>query len=154
MESFINIGVNILFFVLLPALGFFVGSTIEKNHFKRLAKKEKELSSILTSDMRTIPEDWVVEEFALVQGSVVIATDYFKVLMAFFRNLIGGRVNSLVTLAERARREAIVRMLQKAKTMSADAVWNVRIETCTIQGKQQPKGVEVIAYGTALRLKH
>jgi uncharacterized protein YbjQ (UPF0145 family) len=35
----------------------------------------------------------------------------------------------------------------------ANVVWNVRLETSTIQGKQQKKsgGVEVLAYGTAMK---
>jgi hypothetical protein len=34
-------------------------------------------------------------------------------------------------------------------------VWSVRIETTTIQGKQQGKsgGIEVLAYGTAMNVR-
>ena len=55
---------------------------------------------------------------------------------------------------ERARREAVVRMLRQAQEHGANVVWNVRIETSTIQGKQKGKsaGVEVMAYGTAMKV--
>ncbi len=53
---------------------------------------------------------------------------------------------------ERARREAIVRMTEQAQSAGCNMVWNVRLETCTIGGKENRKaaGVEVIAYGTAM----
>ena len=56
---------------------------------------------------------------------------------------------------ERARRQALVRMLRQAQQFGANVVWNVRIETSTIQGKQEGKsgGVEVMAYGTAMKVR-
>jgi uncharacterized protein YbjQ (UPF0145 family) len=45
-------------------------------------------------------------------------------------------------------------MLKEAHNYSANAVWNVRIETSTLQGKNRnsPGGIELIAYGTAVRV--
>jgi len=53
-----------------------------------------------------------------------------------------------------ARRLALVRMLQDAEAIGADAVCNVRFETSSISGesnRQKNGGVELIAYGTAYR---
>ncbi len=54
-------------------------------------------------------------------GSVVIATDYFKVFAAGLRNLFGGEMKTYRTLMGRARREAIVRMLEQAQELGGDA---------------------------------
>ena len=149
MDVLIGIGV----FVVLLILGLVIGSSVESSHFRRLAVHEQALSGIVLSNLRRLPENWQASDAVLVTGEVVIATDYFKVFAAMLRNLFGGRVRSYETLVERARREAIVRMLQQAQAAGANVVWNVRIETATIQGKQQNKsgGVEVIAYGTAMK---
>ena len=57
----------------------------------------------------------------------------------------------LITYGE-TREEAIVRMLREARGQGANVVWNVRIATSTIAGQRQAAGVEVLAYGTAMRV--
>ncbi len=140
--------------LVLLLLGLVVGKTVERRHFKRLAVEEAELAHIMVTDLCTLPENWTPTASFLVSGSVVIANDYFKIFAASLRNLFGGRMRSFETLVERGRREAIVRMLREAQNYSANAVWNVRIETSTLQGKNRksPGGIELIAYGTAVRV--
>jgi len=137
----------------LLGTGLLIGGAIERAHLRRLERREQALSDILVSDMRWLPAGWRVSEGRLVVGEAVIATDYFKVFVAGLRNLVGGRVRSYQTLVDRARREAIVRMLEQARAAGCNVVWSVRVETSTIQGKQQGKsgGVEVMAYGTTMR---
>jgi len=88
-----------------------------------------------------------------VTGSAVVATDYFKVFASSLQNLFGGEMREYETLVTRARREALVRMLDEAHRKGANAIYNVRLETSTVGGQQQKKsgGVEVLAYGTALK---
>ncbi|MHC4402569.1 MAG: YbjQ family protein [Planctomycetota bacterium] len=142
------------FFVFFLFLGFVVGKAMERAHFRRLDDWEQRLSGIMMSDIKQLPANWQASNPVLVVGEAVIATDYFKVVVATLRNLFGGRVRGYETLMERARREAIVRMLREAQQVGANVVWNVRLETATIQGKQQGKsaGVEVMAYGTAMQV--
>ena len=139
----------------LLILGLVVGGAIEASHLRRLDRDEQALSQIVVSDLRWLPPNWRASDGVLVIGEAVIATDYFKVFMATLRNFFGGRVRSYETLMARARREAIVRMLEQAQAVGANVVWSVRIETATIQGKQQSKsgGVEVLAYGTAMTVR-
>ena len=134
--------------------GWIIGSTVEASHFRKLAEWEQQLSGIMVSDMKRLPPNWRPSEATLVTGEAVIATDRFKVFAARIRNFFGGRVRSYETLVERARRQAIVRMLRQAQQYGANIVWNVRLETSTIQGSQQGKsaGVEVMAYGTAMKV--
>jgi uncharacterized protein YbjQ (UPF0145 family) len=122
-------------------------------HLARLKSKEREFSSILICNLNTIPANWKLDQAFLVTGSVVIANDYFKAFAATLRNLLGGRMRSYETLLERGRREAVIRMLGEARNGSANAVWNVRFAAAAIQGEQQGRGggIELVAYGTALR---
>ena len=139
-----------LFMVLACML---IGKGIELHHFKKLAEREQQLSGIIVTNLKTIPPQYANTESFLVMGSAVIATDYFKVFAAGLRTLFGGEMKSYVTLMERARREAVLRMLEQAAQQGASAVWNIRYETSTTQGQQRkkPGGVEILAYGTALK---
>ena len=97
------------------------------------------------------------EEFcdpALVTGSVVIATNYFISFISSFKHLFGGEMKGYTGMCSDARRIALVRMLQEAEQMDADAVYNVRFETSTVNSGEKRKssgGVELIAYGTAVK---
>ncbi|MEN8128018.1 MAG: heavy metal-binding domain-containing protein [Planctomycetota bacterium] len=130
-----------------------IGKGIEMHHFKKLAEREQQLSGIIVTNLKTVPPQYENAQPILVMGSAVIATDYFKVFAAGLRTLFGGEMKSYVTLMERARREAVLRMLEQAAQQGASAVWNIRYETTTTQGQQKkkPGGVEVLAYGTALK---
>ena len=155
MENAIAILISLFGGVGLLFVAYLVGSSVEAAHFRKLAQWEQELSGIMVSDMKRVPPNWHVAEASLVVGEAVIATDKFKVFTAGLRNLFGGRIRGYETLMERARRQAIVRMLWHAQRYGANVVWNIRIETSTIQGKREGKsgGVEVMAYGTAMKVR-
>jgi uncharacterized protein YbjQ (UPF0145 family) len=132
-------------------VGLIVGKLTDSRHLRRLAAREGELCDVIRCNLKRLPRGLKTEESFLVTGSAVIATDYFKTVAAGLRNIFGGEIKSYQTLMNRARREAIVRMLEEAKGRGAGLVWNVRFETATIQGKRRPGGVEVLAYGTAVK---
>lgn len=141
--------------IVLLILGFCVGSLVERAHFKRLAAREAALADMLVSDLRSLPPAWEAETFGLVTGEVVIASDYFKTFAASLRKLVGGELHTFESLMVRARREAVVRMLESAKSMGANYVANVRFATSNIgsMGRRRMAAmVEMYAYGTALRV--
>ncbi|MGI8907185.1 MAG: YbjQ family protein [Candidatus Sumerlaeaceae bacterium] len=142
--------------VVLLIAGYFTGRAVEKRHYKRLAIAEQEFAGILVSTMKNFPPGWTAENPGeLVIGSVVIATDYFKVFMSWFHNLFGGNLTEFETLLERGRREAVVRMLRQAQASGANVVWNMRFYTVFMGDTQrrQSTGAEICAYGTAYRVK-
>ena len=164
LEQLIGIIIFFLFFV-TPLLFFacccIVGSLTESAHFKRLALAEQELSDVMVSDMRTLPPNWKASQAMFVCENVVIANDYLKSFLWRYRKIFGGPCYGFQKLLERARREATVRMVQRAKEHGANVVWNVRFDTVTLQrgysdanGKHIPAGVEVCAYGTAFLIEN
>lgn len=141
-------------FLALVALGYIFGQWIEKKHYKDIIRREKETLSVPVVSLKSYP---VMEQGAtghLVSGNVVISIDRFKQLLAGLRNFFGGRVTSYETLLDRARREAVLRMKERAISYGAKAVINIKIETASISKGRSNKGsvgsVEVVAYGTAL----
>ncbi len=143
------------FVVLIVA--WWVGRTIDRRHLARLRVRDERLGWMPAVNLgpESVPRD--VLGAMLVTGSVVISIDYYKRFVGQLRNLVGGRIRSWETLLERARREALLRMKEQAAARGFHAVVNVRFETSTIaRGNSSQKGVagvEIIAFGTALRLQ-
>lgn len=144
---------NILIPLAMVFICMFIGKGVELHHFKQLARQEEQFRDMVVTNLKTIPPQLENAQPFLVMGAAVIATDYFKVFAAGLRDLFGGEMKSYVTLMERARRQAVLRMLEQARQQGAHTVWNVRYETSTIQSphKKKPGGVEMLAYGTALK---
>lgn len=140
---------------LLIALGFGVGKFRELRHLKSLHMREEATSHVLRCNLRQIPTSAMVPGGGLVCGQAVIATDYFKSFAASLRKLFGGEVKSYETLMERARREALLRMVAEAEALGANAVTNIRLETSMIVSSSNRQkastAAEILAYGTALR---
>jgi len=138
---------------LLGVLGLVCGRTAERRHFRRLREREAELADMPVTNLKTFPGGAEPTAHAcLVLGECVIASDYLKSFLARWRNIFGGEMRSFVTLMERARREATVRMLQDARRRGYNAVCNVRLRTATVGSATRRGGaamVEMIATGTA-----
>jgi uncharacterized protein YbjQ (UPF0145 family) len=145
---------ELLFTLGLLIVTYFIGAALERNHFKDILRREETYRKIPVINFETIPDDWVVSSSHLVTGSVVVSADYFKRFIAGLRALFGGRIKTYEPLLERARREAILRMIKDARSQGFDAVINVRIETSRLASARKKghgtAGVEMLAYGTAI----
>jgi uncharacterized protein YbjQ (UPF0145 family) len=145
-----------LLIVLLPiALGFAIGTWREWRHLKSLDQRERALAgTCVILNTREVPDPSTVRHCALVTGDAVIASDLFKSFAAGLRNIVGGEVRTLETLMDRARREAILRMLDDARSMGAAEVYNVRLQSSNIRGaglrRKAGVSVELFAFGTAV----
>lgn len=149
MDALFNVGLPLL----LLFLGWLAGRAAERAHFRSLERRERELGGMLVTDIRSFPGLSAPEKgAALVVGQAVIATDYFKSFLAHLRKLVGGELRSYQSLMTRARREAVLRMLQDARSRGYNAVCNVRLNSADIGGMTGKRGaamVEVFATGTA-----
>jgi uncharacterized protein YbjQ (UPF0145 family) len=141
--------VNIALPIGLLLVGYVVGQIIEKRHYVSIRKREKQLQSVVALTTRFPPAGVQASKHALVTGTIVISSDYFKTFVAGFRNLVGGRFKGYETLLDRARREALLRLKESAQAQGSALVIGVRYQTTQISGAQTPS-MEVIAYGTAL----
>ena len=150
---FFNFGIPLL--VLMAA--YFVGSWLERRHFRSLRAREDAVHGYPVLTFETLPDDWQVGSTGLVSGSVVISLDYFKRVIAGLRGLVGGRIKTYEPLLDRARREALLRMIESARQDGYHAVVNVRLETSRLaNGTRDGKGtagVEMLAFGTGVTLK-
>ena len=135
--------------IVLFMLGWFFGSRHERQHLVRLKIAEKELSHIIVSTERFyVPMLAANTECELVMGSVVIAQDYFKMVIARVLSIFGKNLTTYETLLDRARREAAVRMRSQAQAKGYNHIYGLRFEVSNIN--QLGSMVEAIAYGTAV----
>ncbi len=151
LNVFVNFGLPLL----LLMIAYFIGSMIEKNHFRSIRKREDDLHGFPVVSFDTMPDDWKVSSSDMVTGSIVISLDYFKRVIAGLRGLIGGRIKTYEPLLERARREALLRMTEAAREQGYDAIFNVRLETSRLANARRDgkgtAGVEMLAFGTAVK---
>lgn len=143
---------ELVIFLVLVVLGFVFGRLAERRHYRRIREREDAYRRLIVVPGRVLPRQYVHHQSRLVRGNVVISVDYFKVLVAGLRNLVGGRVATFESLLDRGRREAILRMQAEARDYGADAVYNMKFETSRVSGNagQSVGSIEVLAYGTAL----
>jgi uncharacterized protein YbjQ (UPF0145 family) len=151
--ALIQIGVPLALLLVTYA----IGSRIEKRHYARIREQEQRWRNLPAITFRNPPAAWVVDDSMLLSGSVVISVDYFKRFLAGLRMFFGGRVKSYESLMDRARREALIRLKVAAVEQGCHALINVRMETTRManaRGNQKLAGLEVLAYGTALKLRN
>ena len=142
--------------VALIVLGYITGTIVEARHYRSIKNRERKLLPLPIVTLAKIlkPND-EVEKVQLVTGNVVISLDYFKRVVAGLRNFLGGKLRTYETLLDRARREAILRMKEKAT--GSDIILNVRLETSSIGGSASERKTigcfETIAYGSAVTFR-
>lgn len=141
-------------FATLLLLGYGFGRLAEKKHFRVLIRREKEFLHI-----PVIAGEWkgtlaAEDEGALYGACVVVGSDYFKVVISGIKNIFGGRLTAYESLLDRGRREAILRVKEKAAQNGCHQIINLRIETCNLNSANPKAGlpcVELFAYGTGIR---
>ncbi len=91
----------------------------------------------------------IEETLGLVRGNTIRARHIGHDIMAGLRNIVGGEIKDYTRMLSQARDQAIERMVAEAERLGANAVVGVRFTTSqTMSG-----AAEILAYGTAVRLK-
>ncbi len=88
-----------------------------------------------------------LETISLVKGCTIQTVHLGKDIMASFKTLVGGELNSYHEMMENARTIAVNRMVEDATRLGADAIVGIRFSTSSIM----QSAAEVIAYGTAVK---
>lgn len=144
--------IQIGFTVFLLAMGYYWGTRAEKKHYSDIIQREQDFADVVVITSKQAPTE--ASRGVLVQGNVVIASDYFKQFVSWLIGIFGGRVNVYESLLDRARREAVLRVKADARAQGANLVVNLKFEAATLNdiSKANVAMVEVLAYGTAVYL--
>ncbi len=147
MEVLLKFGV----FLLLVLVGFFRGRANERRHGVELEREEARLATVLTFATKYPAAAAQPMDPVLVTGAAVMGTDFFRILLANLRKVVGGHYVAYERLIERGRRQALLRLKQSADAHGARMVFNVRYTTTRISNPRMGEAlqVEVLATGTA-----
>lgn len=144
---------DILLLFILLAITYTTGCIIEKNHYNKI--KKREIALFRQPHVNFGAKNWKtnkkIKKIELVTGEVVISGDYFKNFVANLKSIFGGRLTTFESVLDRGRREAILRMREKARY--ANFIINTRIESVMLNdvyGKESVPQCAIIAYGTAV----
>jgi len=145
MEDLLGLVVPLVFAAFFLGLGFFVGGWTERSHFKRLDERESGNGDFMVTQIKTCHDaSGDGPPPTMLIGEAVIASDYLKSFLGKLRNIFGGEVKSYQSLLERARREALQRIIEQARAAGYNAVCNVRFQNADIGGNTAAKKKGVV----------
>lgn len=104
---------------------------------------------MIVTTTETIPGKEIAEVVGIAKGSTVRARNIGRDIFAGLRNIVGGEIDEYTKLLDQSREQALERMIYQAQQMGAEAVVNVRFTTSMVIQTTS----EILAYGTAVRLK-
>ena len=156
------IGLIIVGMVLLFTIGPWVLSMIATFLYQPSQRKKllaREAAFAATGDTLTTLKkpfgDKEIKEFSMVTANVVMSPSWVQMWIGSIITLFGGEINVFTKIVDWARREAKQRLREQVAEAGFDAVINVRFETTVMSrtrgGKDRTSGVEILAYGTAIK---
>lgn len=144
------------FTLVMLTVGLVIGGSIERAHFRRLGEREQANRAVLVTQLKSFPGgvDTSLTPQALFDEAV-ISSDYLKSFLGGIRMFFGGELRGYHSLLERARREALARVVEQAQLLGFNALCNVRYETADMGGSTNPKQkvvfVAIIVSATAYK---
>ena len=145
---------DILILVIFISICAITGKTIEKNHYKNIRQREIALikKPYLTYGNKIFDKK-EIESIDFVTSDIVIGCDRFSSICADLKSIFGGNVRSFEATLDRGRREALLRLREKAHTLGANIVINVKYDSVSLVplGTKGGPLVAITAYGTAIR---
>ena len=159
-EPFIGliIGGLVLLFTIGPwVLSLIASFLYQPSQRKKLLAREAAFAA--TGDTLTTLKkpfgDKEIKEFSMVTANVVMSPSWVQMWIGSIITIFGGEINVFTKIVDWARREAKQRLREQVAEAGFDAVINVRFETTVMSrtrgGKDRTSGVEILAYGTAIK---
>ena len=103
---------------------------------------------MLVTTTENVTNHQVKQTLGEVFGVVVRSRSLAGNIAASFRSIAGGEIKQYTRMVEEARRHAVERMIENARSMGANAILMMRFDSSEIAQFM----TEVVAYGTAVIL--
>ncbi|MCI8498222.1 MAG: YbjQ family protein [Bacilli bacterium] len=97
-----------------------------------------------------IPGEEIVETLGIVKGQIVQSKNIGRDFMAGMKTIVGGEIRGYTEMIATARQMATKRMVDDAESLGADAIIGIRYGSSAVMNG----AAEIIAYGTAVKLKN
>jgi len=125
---------------------------------KALLERESATSFVSGDALSTLSKplgNREIREFRMMMSSVVMSPSWVQMWIGGIISLFGGEINVFTKVVDWARREAKQRLREQVSEAGFDEVINLRLETSMLTktggGKDRTSGVEILAYGTAIK---
>ena len=93
----------------------------------------------------------IIQYLGVVTSQTIIGANFFKDILAGLRDFFGGRSGAYERILDEAKQYAMAELVQRAKTMGADAVVGIDLDYETVGTKGSMLMVSVS--GTAVKLQ-
>ena len=140
--------------LLFLGVAFFIGNFIAKRHDQPLKQRAEQVSHVYCSDLNQFASvNFQARHAMLICADVTLGIDHFRGFLGKLKNIFGGEVKSYQKTLDRARREAMMQLLEQTHAAVHNAIANLRMEFVDISGNanmaQKASMVTILAYGTA-----
>ena len=96
-----------------------------------------------------------IREHRMMLANVVMSPSWVQMWVGSIISIFGGEINVFTKVVDWARREAKQRLREQVAEAGFDDVINLRLETTMLTStkgsKDRTSGVEILAYGTAIK---
>ncbi len=96
-----------------------------------------------------VPGNAITETLGAVWGLTVRSRGLGGNIAAGLRSIVGGEIKEYVKMLNDSRTEAMRRMMDRAESMGANAIIEMRFDTSEISQYM----TEIVAYGTAVKIE-
>lgn len=105
---------------------------------------------MIVSTTNEVPGAEIADVLGIARGNTIRARHLGRDIMAGLKGVVGGEVESYTKLMAESREQAIARMIEHAEALGADAIVGMRVATSVLM----TTAAEILAYGTAVKLRH
>ena len=106
---------------------------------------------MIVTTTHTIEGRQIDEYLGIVTGEVILGANIFRDMFASLRDIFGGRSGAYEEVLERGRREAIVEMVERGRSLGGDALVGVDLDY-QVLGKNGSM-LMISVNGTAVKLR-
>ena len=106
---------------------------------------------MIVTTTHTVEGRQIGEYLGIVTGEVILGANVFRDMFASIRDIFGGRSGAYEQVLERGRREAILEMVEKGRSLGGDALVGVDLDY-QVLGKRGSM-LMISVNGTAVKLR-
>ena len=106
---------------------------------------------MIVTTTHTIEGRQIDEYLGIVTGEVILGANIFRDMFASIRDIFGGRSGAYEEVLERGRREAIVEMVERGRSLGGEALVGVDLDY-QVLGKNGSM-LMISVNGTAVKLR-
>jgi len=163
-EEVAGIGIGLLVALIVLTLTFgpwvlsmiatFIHQPKEKKNLLHREIQSTEKGDVLTTLSKPLGNGEILQS-KMIMANVVMSPSWVQMWIGSIITIFGGEINVFTRIVDWARREAKQRLREQVAEAGYDEIINLRLETTVLSktngGKDRTSGVEILAYGTAIK---